>query len=80
MKVLQKLHFANYSHLTPDNLLKMFNQNCYTPGQLLLSRKLYKSVSFVDLTKTGITSWGGAVTSSGQAGVSFANLLGILLS
>ena len=31
-EVLQKLHFLNDSHLTPDNLLRMFNTNFYTAG------------------------------------------------
>jgi hypothetical protein len=30
--ILQKLHFKNEVHLTPDNLLKIFNQNFYTVG------------------------------------------------
>jgi hypothetical protein len=31
-EVLQKLHFLNEIHLTPDNLLRMFNTNFYTAG------------------------------------------------
>ena len=35
LEVLQKLHFLNDSPLTPDNLLRMFNTNLYTPNQIV---------------------------------------------
>ena len=54
-EVLKKLHFMNDSHLTHDNLLRMFNTNFYTPGAGQVVKKIIQGCILCKLNRNKYT-------------------------